>query len=192
MPVPEQDEYTVTGAMEWEEYRIALPAGAKYFAIRCVSDGCMAFMLDNITYTPAGAIVDEISLMGYNVYRDGVKLNAAPVGESSFDDADVENGNTYTYKVTAVYDKGESVYSNEVTVKYEGASVDDVVSERVSIAAGEGCVIVSGAAGEHVRVFSASGVCVFDGVVRGTVRISLADGVYVVSAGERKAKVYVR
>ncbi|MFB6272695.1 MAG: FG-GAP-like repeat-containing protein [Salinibacter sp.] len=62
---------------------------------------------------------------GYNVYRstssfgdpsDATKLNASPLSDASYTDADVSNGTTYYYRVTAVDDEGnESSPSNEAT-----------------------------------------------------------------------------
>ena len=55
--------------------------------------------------------VSASDLDGYNVYRDteafssiGSRspVNGAPLSETTFDDADVENGTTYYYRVTAV------------------------------------------------------------------------------------------
>jgi hypothetical protein len=46
-------------------------------------------------------------LMGYNVYRDGVKLNDSLLAETSFADL-VETGGAYEFGVTAVYSYGKS------------------------------------------------------------------------------------
>ena len=59
-------------------------------------------------------------LLGYNVYRDDVLVNAALVTETEYEDTNVVNGVTYTYYVTAVYDLGESEPSNEVEATPEG------------------------------------------------------------------------
>lgn len=46
-------------------------------------------------------------LLGYNVYRDEIKLNDDPITDLSFED-EIEAGFTYNYGVTALYDIGES------------------------------------------------------------------------------------
>lgn len=46
------------------------------------------------------------TLMGYNVYRDNVKINDALVEETEFVDSDVVPYETYTYYVEAVYSDG--------------------------------------------------------------------------------------
>lgn len=100
---------------EWTEVTAELPAGAKYFAIRsCAADGFM-LMIDDVTYETNGGVPTDLSLVGYNIYRDGVKLNAEPVGETSYTDATATDGE-HSYVVTVVYDKGESAASNIVTL----------------------------------------------------------------------------
>jgi hypothetical protein len=55
------------------------------------------------------------SLLGYDVYRDDVKLNQDIWTSTSYVDENLLNG-TYDYHVTAVYDDGESDPSNSVEV----------------------------------------------------------------------------
>ena len=52
-------------------------------------------------------------LLGYNVYRDGGFLAEVNGGQTSYDDFSATVGVEYCYTVTAVYDTGESVVSNE-------------------------------------------------------------------------------
>ena len=54
-------------------------------------------------------------LLGYNVYRNDVQINANVSSSPSFIDENLLNG-TYNYYVTAVYDEGESDPSNVVEV----------------------------------------------------------------------------
>lgn len=98
------------------EYSVDLPEGAKYFAIRCVTTNQYMLKVDDITYLPVGA-VSTLALTGYNVYRDG-ELVATTV-EPSFADADAADG-SHKYVVTAVYNRGESMPSNEVNADRSG------------------------------------------------------------------------
>lgn len=68
------------------------------------------------------------ALTGYNVYRDGDKINTAVVSGLTYTDMDLAAG-TYTYYVTAVYDEGESGPSNtkEVTIVEGGATVSIIL-----------------------------------------------------------------
>ncbi len=102
----------------WTEYSFEVPAGALYFAIRNHDTDAFMLMLDDFTFAPAGASA-ELSIAGYDVYRDGVKITTEPTGETEFTDADATDGD-HTYVVVAVYDKGISKGSNAVTVSTTG------------------------------------------------------------------------
>jgi len=96
----------------WQQFSYDLPEGTRHFAIQCVSRGGTMMMVDDIAFTKAIGDSEEINLLGYNIYRDGVLVNQELVTELSYTD-NVNTEGTYTYKVTAVYDKGESIYSEE-------------------------------------------------------------------------------
>ena len=49
----------------------------------------------------------NITALGYNIYRDGIKLNSSPIIETNYNDQNVSNG-IYNYCVTAIYEEGES------------------------------------------------------------------------------------
>ena len=55
--------------------------------------------------------------LGYNVYRDSIQINTVTVMDTLFIDDNVENRQTYSYYVTALYDEGESVASNLIEVE---------------------------------------------------------------------------
>lgn len=123
-----------------------LPEGAKYFAIQCVSDpvgttpvptdeteydfgnndneGFM-FFIDDITYTPASA-----HLLGYNVYKNGVKLNTELLTDTEFSDEDGQGETNNVYGVSAVYQEGESPLSNTYVVI--GTGIEGVESARAA------------------------------------------------------------
>lgn len=119
-------------ATDWTLYQYELPAGAKYFAIRCVSNSEFMLHIDDVTYTPAGTVTD-ITLQGYNVYRDGTKINDAVVAGTEYTDNAVDTSVEHTYVVTAIYQKqGESRASNKVVVK--GTSgIGDIEADRVVV-----------------------------------------------------------
>lgn len=109
----------------WTDYSFNLPEGAKYFAIRCTSDNKYIFMVDDVTFSPKKQI-DSDSFAGYNVYRDGERLNPAPVKALTYVDENVDKGD-YTYLVTAVYGSEESGISNLATAFVAVASIDSIV-----------------------------------------------------------------
>ena len=65
----------------WRRFSVKLPEGAKYFAIHCISEDAFGLMVDDITYIPKNAKKKSFDFMGYNVYRNGVKITSEPVGE---------------------------------------------------------------------------------------------------------------
>jgi hypothetical protein len=48
------------------------------------------------------ASTDTVGVAGYNVYRDGAKINTAPVGSISYSDTGLGAGVSHTYAVSAV------------------------------------------------------------------------------------------
>lgn len=139
---------------EWTEVKVVVPADAHYFAIRCVSNDCFAFLVDNIKYKPLSAIREELSLIGYNVYCNRVKLNETPVEEMSYIDI-ITTDEAHSYYVTAVYDKGESPISNIVTVSTSG--ITDVVASAVKVIGERGAIRVLNAEGSDVAVYTVDG-----------------------------------
>lgn len=182
----------VTVPGEWTLYTVDLPAGAKHFAINSFATDSFMLMVDDVTFTPAGNNA-SLELKGYNVYRDGVKINDAPVQETEYLDTQVENGKQYTYVVTAVYDvKGESAASNEEVVTFQGSGVDAIGNGAVSIKAVGHDIVVLNAAGQNVSVVAANGAVVFNGVGEAKTTVAVASGVYVVKAGKAVKKVIVK
>lgn len=86
-----------------------LPAGAKYFALRNNTQYGGMLMVDDISYVGV-----PLTLKGYNVYRDGELIGTVDATVTSFDDASTTS---HTYNVTAVFEEGESGFSNDVIVE---------------------------------------------------------------------------
>jgi Carboxypeptidase regulatory-like domain/FlgD Ig-like domain len=62
--------------------------------------------------------------LGYNVYRDNVQTNTATITEASYLDTGLPLG-IYEYYVTAVYDEGESIPSDVVSIELFPVSTCD-------------------------------------------------------------------
>lgn len=125
------DDFTmikkVVAPTTWSKSTANLPEGTTHFAIRCTSDDKYCFMLDDITFTIA-AQTDRYDLSGYNVYRNGEKLNDAPVEETCFIDSDAVAGVNYNYQVSAVYaNRGESCLSAPFMTGVSG--IEDVAGD---------------------------------------------------------------
>lgn len=107
------DEERIYVGDGWCEYSFDVPEGTCYFAVRCIRRSVM-LMVDDFTFAPATTSEAPRTLTGYNVYRDGEMIAFVPVPETSYTSQNAGDG--ATYYVTAVYEQGESLPSNEVTV----------------------------------------------------------------------------
>jgi len=174
----------------WVQYVVALPEGTKYFAIRCTSKDVFALLIDDITFTPASSLPLALTLEGYNVYRDGEKITETPVTDARYDDAVGLAPVRHAYKVTAQYDAGESVYSNEVEIATLG--IVDRSMDGVNVYAVAGAIVIEGLSGQHVSVFTPDGRMSYSGVAMDSdLRIAAAPGVYIVAVGGGVVKVMV-
>lgn len=98
----------------WGESRsFTLPEGAKYFALRNVSDKIGFTFFDDITYDAAE---DSAKILGYNIYRDGELIATVDSLTNSYVDNLGKNDTVHKYNVTVVYSTGESPFSNTVEI----------------------------------------------------------------------------
>lgn len=175
-------------ASVWTQYTFDVPAGAKYFAIRSCATGSFMLELDDISFVPAG-VSAELTLVGYDVYRDGVKITAEPTGETEFVDTEATDGD-HSYVVITVYDRGVSAPSNAVTVAATG--INDALAAGISISAGKGSITVAGAEGQTLSVAAVDGKVVYTATAAARTTVNVAAGVYVVKAGNKIVKVAVK
>lgn len=99
----------VTGA-EYEKVEFSAPEGTKYVAIHHIGDEGLVLAIDDLSYAMAPRTVT-----GYNVYRDGEKVNAEPLAEPTYTVTD--DGK---YSVSVVYPEGESDRTPEIDAKKSG------------------------------------------------------------------------
>lgn len=180
---------TKTVKNTWTKFDFDIPEGSKYFAIRCTSDDQYIFMIDDVTFIPAGPGAG-LTLTGYNAYRDGEMVNKSLITVPSFVDNEVPNGN-HSYVVTAVYDKGESTPSNVADIAVSG--IDDVTTNVTDVTV-EGRVInIANAYGQAVSIVTVDGKVIYNDVASvETVKYEAAPGIYVVSVAGRAVKVIVK
>lgn len=167
----------------WTEYMVTLPEDAKYFAVRCVSDYCDMFFLDDITFIRKGG---EYALLGYNVYRDGAKLNESPLAEASYHDTAITEGN-HQYAVTAVYEGEES---RPATINMEVSAIKAVLGADVNVTTGHHTINVRNVVGVEVRVVTADGKVVAAG--NSEMSVVVTPGIYIVKVGTTVRKVLVK
>ncbi len=179
---------TETVPNEWTEYKFDVPEGALFFAVRSCATGAFLLMLDDFTFMSAK--VANISIEGYDVYRDGVKLNTSTVTECAYTDSQVPAG-VHTYVVITRYSLGDSAPSNAVTLSGT-TGIEDAVAGNISIAGGKGTITVAGAEGQLVTIAAADGKVVFSGEAAARQTVEVSAGIYVVRAGTATAKVAVK
>lgn len=173
---------------DWELVELDLPADARYFAIRYVAKECWGIMIDDITYTSA---IYGLEVKGYNVFRDGKKLNTELLTSASYEDKEVVKGQTYEYRISAVYNLGESVVSDPILITYDDPdSLSEVEERNITIYGKESCLIVECPTVEEVSVYSVTGVELFTGCVdQGILQIPLNHGTYIVEIAGIQEKV---
>ncbi|MDE7376520.1 MAG: hypothetical protein K2N16_06705, partial [Muribaculaceae bacterium] len=173
----------------WTEISIDLPEGAVYFAIRNVSDDVWAVYVDDITFMQS---TEKIDLLGYNVYRNGEKVNDELVTNREWSEAHIAPA-TYAYHVEAIYDKGIAPLSEayDVTV----LTVDGIESadaSSVSVNAGQGIINITGACGITYSICNAQGMTLCQAEGTGSDTIAVRPGVYVVKVANSAIKVVVK
>lgn len=182
-----------TGGDEWTEFVYNVPEGTRYFAIVHKTVNQFAMMIDDITFIKAGSAPVSLELNGFNVYRDGKRINSEPVADNGYVDRTAKLDVEYTYAVSVVWDKGESGLSNSVTLK--GAEVTAVgeVGYDVVVSGRDGIITIEGAHGDNVEIYTVDGICVarFNSDGRSEVAVPCC-GVYVVKVGNSTGKVVVR
>ncbi|MDY0103625.1 MAG: carboxypeptidase regulatory-like domain-containing protein, partial [Lentimicrobium sp.] len=99
------------------------------------------------------------AFIGYNVYRNGVKLNTAPLTASEYQDLGLARNTTYAYRVTNVFDEGESAQSAAVTVTTKGVGIfNGFVFDYLTNDPIEGASVrISGTAGDYTVQTAANG-----------------------------------
>lgn len=65
---------------------------------------------------------DEENLLGFNIYRNGFKINEEIVAENEYRDSDYDDSTTIYYYVTAVYEERETLPSNIASISFNFAA----------------------------------------------------------------------
>lgn len=170
----------------WTEYSFNVPAGTTYFAIHCISTDKVSFQVDDVTFVAANGAPMDLNFIGYNVYRNGEKINAEPVTDTTF--ADATGKASDKYGITAVYEEGES----KAAIVDVTQGVDDAAAASVVISVTNRVITVTGAEGKAINVYSIDGKTIFSGTGQARTTINVINGVYVVKAANKVEKVIVR
>ncbi len=131
-------------------------------------------------------------LEGYNIYRHEQKIatEETPWPYNAWTQTETLPDGTYTYKVTAVYNTGESAPCEplEITV----SALDIALAGDITVAAANSHITVTGADNMEVRVFNPAGALLFSGDAETLRRHTFTPGSYIVAVAVRSFKVQLR
>lgn len=174
---------------DWTEFKIDLPAGTTYFAIKCTSDDVWAMAVDDITYIPGTGMPANPQLTGYNIYRNDKLSGSAGTDETA---ATLAGNADDSFAVTAVYAEGESRFSNIVVPRLSGLS-PDLADRSVTISSLGRDIFITGLRGRTASIYTADGRLYTSATADDTASITVgAPGVYIVSVGTFVAKIVIR
>lgn len=174
-------------AAAWTEYFCRLPQGAKRFAIRSHADDAWALMLDDVTYEAANPA--DFAIAGYNLYRDGRKINVTPLSECEFVDLLAPADADVRYDLTVEYQgRGESA---PVSFATHTASLGNAMASALTVRTEPGRIVIGGVEDE-VSVVSADGKVIFAGLVDGNVEVEVSAGIYLIKTREKTFKTIVK
>ncbi len=185
----ERNEFTVINSCtdipqnDWIKHTATLPEGTRHFAIRAYETNLM-FRIDDITYIPA---LPELTLLGYNIYRDNDRINEALLTSPEFNDTS-NDGLAHVYNVTAVYDKGESRPSDNLNIAF--SDMNSIPTAKISIFSIDGGIRISGAEGGFT-IYSVSGNTVASGS-SSEATVALRPGIYLITTSGGTIKTAVR
>lgn len=174
---------------DWTEYEFTLPAGTRYFAIRCVSNDKFMLFIDDITYTPVDCS-EPMEVIGYNIYRDAVRINPEPVTAPTYSDAATEADKTYRYAVSTLLNLGESRLSNEVEIVT--SSIDAVTGSAIDVKVVDNTILISGAQGLTAALYDTAGRLVATTVCTDPQAIPVPMGVALLTVGPNSYKLLVK
>lgn len=178
---------TITATKAWVEYQVELPEGAVRFALRAYyRDDRRMLMIDDVTFTPDLSYGQPV-LVGYHIYRNGVKLNDEAVNGNEFVDTNLIDG-SHTYHVIGVFDKGLSELSNPARLDYSGLAM--VGGDEASVGVDGRYIVVSNAPLLPVAIYTIDGKTIHSGL--GDIRKPVLPGIYLVHVGSVTHKLLVR
>lgn len=189
--IDEIENYPANGIVseEWTEYKVQLPAGAKYFAILHDAYDSYALFLDDFTFETAGVLPADTRLTGYHVYCNEQK---AVEGSVANVDYELEKSGNYDFRVSACYNNGESRPTAPVNIEFvaSSAGVADI-ADGITIECNDCVISISAPEGTSLSVIDLSGKVLATG--NGSLSVPVAPKtVVLVTGGSHCAKVSVK
>lgn len=186
--VKEIENYNGIVSEVWTEYKFTVPAGTNYFAILHDSYNSWALFLDDFSFSQANVLPVDTELTGYNLYCNGKKVSET--AETTAAHSPEDNG-TYDYRLTAVYNNGESRATEPVSIELSEEVSAAEIGNGVKIECHDHFIYVTAPEGIPVSIVSINGRILASG--RGNLCAAVpAEKVVIVSVGSFTAKVSVK
>lgn len=117
----------------WTLFEFALPEGAKHFAIHHNAYDTVALLVDDVTYEAEAAIPADLELLGYHVFRNGIKINPDLHNDKAYADKPVREGMDdgsyeFEYSVVPVYNHGVAAESNKTKIVVEKSGIENIAA----------------------------------------------------------------
>jgi hypothetical protein len=177
-------------SLEWQNFDFVLPVNANYFAIRNITISGFALKLDDFEYTPVDGKEIQLTIAGYNLYRNNIKLNESLIGGTEYID-NLNNNGSYTYSASVVYDLGESKGSNKITVDL--TSVIHTVESDFNVFGLKNTIVIKSTEKARIKIYNILGSCIYNVESQGFRQYYAEPGTYIVkwnSGNTRKVIVY--
>lgn len=168
----------------WTKFSYDLPEGTQYFVIEHYSNAFFLF-LDDLTYTPIGN--ENLVVNGYNIYRENIKLNDAPIHDFYYCDNNALDSNI-KYGVSAVYDRGESSVKEVIVIN---SGIDDILAS-VNVFADNSEIVITGAQDLDLTIVTSSGVIMTSRKASALERIPVQPGIYLINVAGKSYKIAIK
>lgn len=169
----------------WTKYEVALPAGAKYLAIRNIGKNRNMLSIDDIVMRVAGQ-----KPLQYVIWRNGEPTDTISAEQTVYTDRVKENGD-YTYQIQVLYEEGPSRLSNAAMVTATNG-ITEMSRGALRVGSHPGFIEVYEAEGERVEIYTPDGRRVYTGTGRRYLSVAVQHGTYIVRIGGKATKIIVR
>ena len=189
----EVENYPENGIVpeEWTEFKVTVPEGTKYFGILHDSYDSYALFIDDITFKAAGVLPSDTKLTGYNVYCDGKLLPDMPTDSQCIFHDPGENG-IYNYRVSALYNYGESRASEPYVANFHRVSIAEIEGTGITLKCENRVLTVNAPEGMAINVIDIAGRIIASGTTNLSATVPANDAVVLVTVGTHVVKALVK
>lgn len=131
---------------------------------------------------------NPLELTGYRIYRNGEFLQETT--ENNLEEKAPAEGDRIEYKISALYNLGESVLSEPYTFTYSGTG--SIAMQKVGVRTETGIIIIEGANGLRALLSDSAAHCISYNVNSDRFVIEAVPGVYMLTIGGETYKLLVK